>query len=69
MKFTDRIYWLEQTDTIVHIGYLQHNFWSVEHLRIMGGEWRWVTTDIRGSYQGAFQSVAHYGPVLLMEEK
>lgn len=63
--FSDRLFYLEQQDTVAHAQYLTSDKWALSMLTESG---LWQVVDIAPDYETIFRMLRSFNPVLILEE-
>ena len=66
--FTDRLFYLDGTDEMVHIRFLTSGKWAVYFLNRLSG-WEWEVAFVLPTYEDAFLRIRGYEPQLLLQEE
>ena len=63
--FSDRIFYLERTDTLAHLGYMTSSMWA---LFLLDDRGEWELEGIAPSYDELVHKIWPANPTLLLEE-
>jgi len=66
--FTDRLFYLDSTDELVHIRFLTSGNWVMYLLSERNG-WDWEVALILSTYEDVFSRIRRYDPQILLQEE
>jgi hypothetical protein len=66
--FTDRVFYLDGTDELVHVRFLTSGNWVMYLLSDRSG-WEWEVALILPTYEDVFSRIRRYDPQLLLQEE
>jgi hypothetical protein len=64
--FTDRIFYIERTDSLAHIVMLTPEMWAIS---ILGDRPEWIAEAVGSTYETVFNRIRYDSPLLLLQEE
>lgn len=65
--FTERLFWLPDTNTLLHVSFMHGHGWFAEIENRYNGEWFFVYENM--TYAALMLHFAHRSPELLLQEE